>query len=69
MPASNSTASWSSSRIDSASTARFELSQGMRRPREALPLAEEAYRLATQDGYAALAQKSKRILDILASAR
>jgi tetratricopeptide (TPR) repeat protein len=43
------------------------LAQDMNRPREALPLAEEAYRLASDNGYATLADQVKRILDIVRS--
>ena len=39
------------------------LSEKMNRPREALPLAEEAYRLATDHGLNALAGQIKPILD------
>jgi len=39
------------------------LSEKMNRPREALPLAEEAYRLATDHGLTALAGQIKPILD------
>ncbi|MCX6844512.1 MAG: tetratricopeptide repeat protein [candidate division WOR-3 bacterium] len=39
------------------------MSENLNRPREALPLAEEAYRLASEHGYATLAQQVKGILD------
>jgi len=39
----------------------------MGRPAEAVPLAEEAYRLAIEHGLVALADKNKRILNFLQS--
>ncbi|MCX6842181.1 MAG: tetratricopeptide repeat protein [candidate division WOR-3 bacterium] len=39
------------------------MSDRQNRPKDALPLAEEAYRLASEHGYATLAQQVKRILD------
>lgn len=39
------------------------LSEKLDRPQEALPLAAEAYHLATEHGYAALAGEFKSILD------
>jgi hypothetical protein len=43
------------------------LAQGMRRPQEALPLAEEAYWLAADHSFTALAQQIKPILDDIRS--
>jgi hypothetical protein len=43
------------------------LAQHLGRPREALPLAEEACRLATAHGLTALAEPAKRILDFVRS--
>jgi tetratricopeptide (TPR) repeat protein len=43
------------------------LASGMGRPREALPLAEEAYRLATQHGFAAVARQIQPFLEALRS--
>lgn len=43
------------------------LARNLDRPREALPLAEEAYRLATQHGLVALARQLQPILDFVRS--
>ena len=45
----------------------LRLAQNLRRPREALPLAQEACRLTTQNGLAALAEQIKPILDSVRS--
>jgi len=44
------------------------MSDKLNRPKDALPLAEEAYRLASEHGYATLAQQVKGILDSIRAA-